>query len=158
MLPEAATFAFLGQLARWTVRRSPHTLPAILLAGLEGPSKLSPRRVAKAVAAGAAMRAELVDRIGSGGVMLYPPYSRTAPRHYGPLVRPFDWVYTAVLNVAEVPVTQVPLGLDRRGLPLGVQVAGVHGEDHVTIAVARALEDAFGGWVPPDRRAERRIS
>lgn len=146
---DEGSFGFFGQLARWSVRSSPHTLPAILLGGLEGPSKLSPRRTAKLVAAGAALRAELVDRIGSGGVMLYPPYSRTAPRHYGPLFRPFDWVYTAVLNVTELPVTQVPLGLDSRGLPLGVQVAGVHGEDHVTIAVGRALEQALGGWVPP---------
>ncbi|MEZ4265529.1 MAG: amidase [Myxococcota bacterium] len=150
---DEGSFGFFGQLARWTVRRSPHTLPAILLGGLEGPSKLSPRRTAKAIAAGAALRAELVDRIGAGGVMLYPPYSRTAPRHYGPLFRPFDWVYTAVLNVTELPVTQVPLGLDRRGLPLGVQVAGVHGDDHVTIAVARALEEAMGGWVPPGQPA-----
>ena len=37
------------------------------------------------------------------------------------------------------------------GLPLGVQVAGAPGSDHVTIRVAEALEDAFGGWVPPTR-------
>jgi fatty acid amide hydrolase 2 len=51
----------------------------------------------------------------------------------------------------ELPVTAVPLGLDGGGLPLGVQVAAVHGHDHVTIAVAQALEEAFGGWVPPSR-------
>jgi len=46
-------------------------------------------------------------------------------------------------------VTQVPLGLNREGLPLGVQVAGPHGRDHLTIAVALELEKEFGGWVPP---------
>jgi fatty acid amide hydrolase 2 len=51
----------------------------------------------------------------------------------------------------EVPVTQTPLGLDPRGIPLGVQVAAAHGNDHLTIAVARELERAFGGWVWPDR-------
>jgi hypothetical protein len=30
-----------------------------------------------------------------------------------------------------------------------VQVVGVHGDDHVTIGVALALEQIFGGWVPP---------
>jgi fatty acid amide hydrolase 2 len=54
-----------------------------------------------------------------------------------------------MLNLAAVPVTQVPLGLDRGGLPLGVQVAGGPGRDHVTIAVALALERSRGGWVPP---------
>ncbi|MCB9785328.1 MAG: amidase [Deltaproteobacteria bacterium] len=150
---DSGHFGFLPQLGRWMLRRSPHTLPAILLGGLEHANDLTPRRTRRAIAAGHALRAELVERIGPGGVMLYPSYSRTAPRHHGPLLRPFDWVYTAILNVVELPVTQVPLGLDGGGLPLGVQVAGVHGDDHVTIAVARALEEDLGGWVPPDAPA-----
>jgi fatty acid amide hydrolase 2 len=32
---------------------------------------------------------------------------------------------------------------------LGVQVAARHGNDHLTIAVAMALEEAFGGWIAP---------
>jgi fatty acid amide hydrolase 2 len=62
---------------------------------------------------------------------------------------PWNWGYTAILNVMEVPVTQVPLGLNDAGVPLGVQVVGVHGNDHLTIGVALELEKAFGGWVPP---------
>ena len=50
----------------------------------------------------------------------------------------------------EMPVTQVPLGLNSEGLPLGVQVGATHGNDHLTVAVAMELERAFGGWVPPD--------
>jgi fatty acid amide hydrolase 2 len=72
-----------------------------------------------------------------------------APRHNQPLRSPFSFAYTAILNVAELPATQVPLGLDPYGLPLGVQVAAAPGNDHLTIAVARHLEAAFGGWVPP---------
>jgi fatty acid amide hydrolase 2 len=61
----------------------------------------------------------------------------------------FKWVYTAIFNVMELPVTAVPLGLSREELPLGVQVAALHGNDHLTIAVALALEKELGGWVPP---------
>jgi len=64
-------------------------------------------------------------------------------------IGPLDFTCVAIFNVLELPVTQVPLGLGARGLPLGVQVVGVHGEDHVTIAVAQALEEMFGGWTPP---------
>ncbi len=64
--------------------------------------------------------------------MLYPPYPTTAPRHNQPLLSPFNWVYTAVFNVLELPVTAAPLGLDQRGLPLGVQIAATHGNDHLT--------------------------
>ena len=61
------------------------------------------------------------------------------------------WVITAsaVFNLLGLPVTQVPLGLNRRGLPLGVQVAAADGNDHLTIAAALELERRFGGWVSP---------
>jgi fatty acid amide hydrolase 2 len=88
---------------------------------------------------------------GDGSVLLYPPFPKLAPRHHRPLFSPLDFAYTAIFNVLENPVTQTPLGLHASGLPLGVQVVGVHGQDHVTIAVARALEQEFGGWVPPPR-------
>ena len=68
-----------------------------------------------------------------------------------PLFPPLQWVYTAILNVLELPATQVPLGLSADGLPLGVQVVAGPGRDHVCIAVAMELERAFGGWVPPPR-------
>jgi Asp-tRNA(Asn)/Glu-tRNA(Gln) amidotransferase A subunit family amidase len=40
----------------------------------------------------------------------------------------------------------VPAGFDAQGLPLSVQVVGRRGNDHLTIAVAQALEGALGGW------------
>jgi fatty acid amide hydrolase 2 len=49
----------------------------------------------------------------------------------------------------ELPVTQVPLGLNSAGLPTGVQVVSIHGNDHIPVAVALELEKQFGGWVPP---------
>ncbi|KAH0630988.1 hypothetical protein JD844_004439 [Phrynosoma platyrhinos] len=55
----------------------------------------------------------------------------------------------AIFNILGLPVTQCPLGLSKERLPLGIQVvAGPH-NDHLTLAVARYLEKAFGGWVPP---------
>jgi len=98
---------------------------------------------------GAALREELEARLGDDGVMLYPSYAEPAPKHGAPLVPPTRWVYTALINVLELPATQVPLGLDARGLPLGVQVVAARGRDHLTLAVARALEKLFGGWIAP---------
>jgi fatty acid amide hydrolase 2 len=58
-------------------------------------------------------------------------------------------VPAAAFNLLGLPATQVPLGLNRRGLPLGVQVAAAPGNDHLTIAAALELERACGGWVEP---------
>lgn len=137
------------ELLRWATGRSPHTLPSLALVLLERLPALLPGRAARALSAGRALKEELRERLGDRGVLLYPPYPTTAPRHNRPLFPPFNWVYTAILNVMELPVTQVPLGLGREGLPLGVQVAAGHGNDHVSIAVAMFLERAMGGWVPP---------
>lgn len=143
------------ELVRWAARRSQHTLPAIGLALLESGAALMPGRTQRFVAKGKELAAELEELIGPNGVMLYPSYTAPAPRHHVPLFPPFNWVYTAIFNVAELPVTQVPLGLNEAGLPVGVQVVSVRDNDHVTIAVARYLEKVFGGWVPPRRIFEQ---
>lgn len=139
----------LPELAKWMAGRSPHTLPALGLAALELVPDIVPGGTQRYVDELGRFRDTLSEELGDDGVMLYPSYSRPAPRHHLPLLRPFDFVYTAIINVLGFPATQVPLGLDARGLPLGVQVIAAHGNDHLTIAVARELEEAFGGWVPP---------
>jgi fatty acid amide hydrolase 2 len=137
------------ELTGWFRGSSPHTFPALLLALFEKIPKLMPERGRAYVVRGHALRQELCELLGPDGVMLYPSYATLAPRHVEPFFPPFNWVYTAILNVMEIPVTQVPLGLGPKGLPLGVQVGAVHGNDHLTIAVGLALEKEFGGWVPP---------
>lgn len=137
------------ELLRWGLRRSAHTLPAILLAALEQVPEVLPGGTQKLVDELDVLRDRLSQELGADGVMLYPSFTRPAPRHHWPLLRPFDFAYTAIVNVLGFPATQVPLGLSRQGLPLGVQVVAAHGNDHLTIATAQALEEIFGGWVPP---------
>ena len=140
------------ELLRFLLGRSDHTLPAIGLALFEKvPTLLGEKRARRSVELGRKLRAEIVEMLGPRGVLLYPPHPLPAPRHNGPLLSPFRWVYTAIFNVLTLPVTAVPLGLSRGGLPLGVQVAAVHDNDHVTLAVAHELERELGGWLPPAR-------
>ncbi|XP_046396859.1 fatty-acid amide hydrolase 2-like [Ischnura elegans] len=97
----------------------------------------------------AALLNEVTTLLGDDGVLLYPSHPFPAFYRNSSLLRPYNFSYTAVLNVLNFPVTQVPLGLNRDGLPVGVQVvAGPH-KDHLCLAVAKELEKAFGGWVPP---------
>lgn len=139
------------ELVRLALRRSDHTLPAVALTILERAVSRMPRRTRRFVEQGRALAEEIEDLLGEQGVMLYPSYTSVAPRHNAPLFSAVNWIYTAVFNIAEMPVTQVPLGLNPQGLPLGVQVVGARGQDHVTIAVALELEKLFGGWSMPER-------
>ena len=133
---------------RWSLGGGPHTLPALALAGIERLNGVFAGRLARFAEEARVFRRKLSARIGNG-VFLYPSHAVPAPKHGRSLLFPVRWAYTAILNVMEFPVTQVPLGLSSDGLPLGVQVGAVHGCDALTIGVASLLEREFGGWKPP---------
>ena len=130
-------------------RKGPHTRALRLLLMSEWMTgKLPQGSLRKAAAAREAFQQELQAAIGDA-VLLHPTHPRVAPRHGRTVGKPWLLTTTAVFNLAAVPVAQVPLGLNPRGLPLGVQAAAGPDRDHVAVAVALELERAFGGWVPP---------
>ncbi|MDP6539442.1 MAG: amidase [Planctomycetota bacterium] len=137
------------ELLLWTVGRSRHSLPPLVVAAGENLPLIVPRDRRPVMEEMAALRAELNGLLGRDGVLLFPSYADVAPRHRVPLLRPFQWLCAGLFNILELPVTQVPLGLGTRGLPLGVQVVAAHGNDELTIAVASELERLVGGWRPP---------
>ena len=127
----------------------PHTIPTLILIAFEKIAANVPeRRVRRAQAAARSLRDE-VDAIVGDGVLLHPPHARVAPKHGRTVGRAWAITPTATFNLLRLPVTQVPLGLNERGLPLGVQVVAPRDRDHVSIACALELERAVGGWVPP---------
>jgi len=54
-----------------------------------------------------------------------------------------------VVTLLRTPAAVVPCGTTPEGLPIGVQVVGRPYRDHEVMAVAIALEEAFGRWRPP---------
>ncbi len=127
----------------------PHTLPTLILIAFERVSSRIPDgRVRRAKAAADALRAEVEGVLGAG-VLLHPPHARVAPKHGRTVGRAWAITPTATFNLLRLPVTQVPLGLNEHGVPLGVQVVAPRDGDHVSIACALELERAVGGWVPP---------
>ncbi|KZC11579.1 Fatty-acid amide hydrolase 2, partial [Dufourea novaeangliae] len=95
------------------------------------------------------MKKYLLDKLGNNGVLLYPSSPFPAGYHYTAYFRPFNFGYWCLFNVLRLPTCQVPLGLDKNGLPVGLQVVAAPYNDHLCLAVAQELEKAFGGWVSP---------
>jgi len=143
------------EIAKLMIGRSNHTLPALAVAALGGlVTRFDGRTRALAEAAGR-LRDEIGELLGDRGVLLHPPYTRPAPRHHDVWRTPFDASYTALFNVLETPVTVVPIGFDRDGLPVAVQIIAAPGRDHVSVRAAEALEETFGGWTLATPRGAR---
>jgi fatty acid amide hydrolase 2 len=139
------------ELLKAAVGRSNHTLAALAV-GAAGNvmERLTARSSKRAFELGQRLKLELGDLLGPRGVLLMPTFPVVAPKHHAPWRRPISAAYTALFNVLEKPATVVPVGFDRRGLPVTLQIVGARGQDHVTLRVAELLEEAFGGWVLPE--------
>ncbi|KAJ8915132.1 hypothetical protein NQ315_000384 [Exocentrus adspersus] len=138
------------ELLKWTFRMSEHTFIGIMTCLFEkGGCSYGDEKYEYLVAERNELRRELLDLLGDDGVFLYPTHPTAAPYHNEPLAKPFNFSYTAVINVLGLPATHCPMGLDRDGLPIGLQVVAKEGNDRLCLAVAREIEKAFGGWVPP---------
>jgi fatty acid amide hydrolase 2 len=128
---------------------SDFTIPIKYIVLLEDMGRHTRKTVKKFAGLGEKLKASLSAALGNKGIILFPSYPYAAPRHYETLVKAFNFYFTGIFNVMEFPATQVPLGLNRKGLPLGVQVVSNRWNDYLTISVAEHLENVFGGWVPP---------
>ena len=141
-----------GSDVRWRAtltRGGEHTRATKALLLAEPLTSLAPwTRTGAALAAGLGFARSFAETVGDA-VVLHPPAPTVAPRHGRTIGRPYWPQPMGLFNLAGLPATQVPLGLNDRGLPLGVQVAAGPNRDHVTIRVALELERAFGGWFPP---------
>nr|CAD7402593.1 unnamed protein product [Timema poppensis] len=92
---------------------------------------------------------KLTEVLGDNGVFLYPTHPTAAYYHGQSFTRTAGIMYSMIFNVLGLPSTHVPMGLNKKGLPIGIQVvAGPH-QDRLCLAVAEILEQEFGGWVPP---------
>lgn len=51
-------------------------------------------------------------------------------------------VFAAAVNICGLPAISVPAGLDRDGLPIGLQIIGPRGDDHGVLSLAGHIEEA----------------
>ncbi len=60
-----------------------------------------------------------------------------------------DLTYNLPFNMTEWPAAVVRCGTSKEGLPIGVQIISKAWRDDIALAVAKRLEEIFGGWQPP---------
>lgn len=135
---------------KFLIRHSNITGPGLALAISDSLMKNVTFGLDKGARTGRELQARIEEKLGDDGVMICPVYGRAAPRHHMPWVHFFSMGYSAPFNVMEFPCSIVPIFRNSKGLPVGLQIVGGRGMDHLTLAVALELEKIFGGWTPPD--------
>ncbi|XP_038222594.1 fatty-acid amide hydrolase 2-like [Zerene cesonia] len=93
------------------------------------------------------LKDDLAQKLGDNGVLLLPSSPQATPYHYSCFLRPFNFGYFGIVNALKCPATQVPLGTNSGGLPIGLQVLSTRYNDALCLAVAQYLEKEFGGAV-----------
>ncbi|XP_046674523.1 fatty-acid amide hydrolase 2-A-like [Homalodisca vitripennis] len=89
------------------------------------------------------------EMLGDDGVFLYPTFNDLANYHQQFYYKLLNTSYFTLFNLIELPACSCPTGLAKDGRPVGFQVAANKHQDRLVFAVAKELESAFGGWVPP---------
>lgn len=165
---------WVAELGRWCFRRSRHTLPAILLCVLETLEKRVPKFLTFGKTGAVSLFAfqkEIEELLGETGVLLAPTFPTAAPRHHQPLWNPFQFQYTAIFNVLQLPAVACPIWVGEemqsrvvaltpeecreRGLPKdyhlpkGVQLVGKRNTDEMLLGLALALDEHCQGYKYP---------
>lgn len=150
LVSEGASVRALPELLRYPMGRSRHVGGVLTMLLLERLFARFPARAKRLAGLAASLEDRLDEVLGARGVMVHPPYARTAPRHRGMgLMNPWAVGCTTLFNVTASPVTVVPVDVGPKGLPIAVQIASRRGGDALTLAAAAVVEADFGGWLRP---------
>lgn len=68
------------------------------------------------------MENTLMEKLGNNGVLLCPTFPVPAFEHRTSVLNLSNVTYCMVFNILGMPCTHVPIGIDRDGLPYGIQV------------------------------------
>lgn len=81
-------------------------------------------------------------------VIICPVVATCAKHHGNALKEIMDLTHVMSHNLSGSPAAVVRCGTSKEGLPIGVQVVAKPWHDEVALAVAKKLEELFGGWQP----------
>ncbi|CAG9788524.1 unnamed protein product [Diatraea saccharalis] len=93
------------------------------------------------------LKDDLFSKLGDNGVLLLPSSPLPCPYHYYTYINPYNFGAFAVSNVLKCPAVQVPIGVNSKNIPVGIQVLAAPHNDAVCLTVAKYLEKEFGGAV-----------
>uniref|UniRef100_A0A182IVS1 Uncharacterized protein n=1 Tax=Anopheles atroparvus TaxID=41427 RepID=A0A182IVS1_ANOAO len=145
-----ATHSLPLELVRCALGQSRYSLAGVMFYVIFGLRHFfSAERLETYLDRAAKLRDQMIETLGTDGVLFFPTYPTAALRHYESFGHIMGVGYTMLFNALGLPATHVPLGFDRNGLPIGIQIVAAPYQDRLGLCIARELEAAFGGWQAP---------
>lgn len=95
------------------------------------------------------LESKLKATLGNDGVLFFPTFHQPAILHNTSIIHSPGFILTGIFNAIGFPSLHVPMGLNKKGLPLGFQIVAAPFADRNCLRIAKELETVFGGWVPP---------
>lgn len=94
-------------------------------------------------------RGQMIEFMRDFEAIICPVQASSAPLFSNALENSPGYSYTQTYSLAGWPSTVVRCGTSSEGMPIGVQVVAAPWREDISIAIAKRLEKAFGGWKPP---------
>ncbi|XP_055587613.1 fatty-acid amide hydrolase 2-B-like [Uranotaenia lowii] len=138
------------ELGRTMIGRSQFTLAGVVFNILNATKYMfTPEQQEQYLQMAENLKKQITETLGTDGVLFLPTFPTAAPRHYESFGLITGVTYSMLFNALGLPGTHVPLGFNRAGLPIGIQVVTAPYQDRLGLCIARELEAAFGGWKAP---------
>uniref|UniRef100_A0A336KMB2 CSON012938 protein n=1 Tax=Culicoides sonorensis TaxID=179676 RepID=A0A336KMB2_CULSO len=142
---------------KWLMGQSDHTIFAIISQFFMRNERFFPSHTKNSYEKKLeVIRNEVMDILGSNSVLILPTFPTKAYRHFGSTACTSGLQFVLLASVLNLPATTIPIGLSKKGLPIGIQVIAGQFQDRLCFAVAEFLEKKFGGWVPPPNEERKR--
>lgn len=112
--------------------------------------QISPKEMFQVFEKWAAFNSSISQSFRKFDIILCPASSLPAPVQGFEELASHTLSYTATYNMTGWPVAVVRAGASSQGLPIGIQIVGKPWQEHKVLAVAKYIEDVFGGFRPPN--------
>lgn len=155
-LLEGINSSFANEWFKFLTGSSKRTLPVFMAMNSLKAMSFFGGRVEQFYRKGLELQNKLDRLLQPDTLMLLPAYPSTAQKHGNSMMTFFDWAYSAIFNVMNLPATALPTGLAINSLPTGLQVVGARNNDKLTIRFAEWSSRITGGWTPPPVSFENR--
>ena len=110
---------------------------------------VSPKRINEVFERWSTFNSKLTSLFHNFDILLCPASPHTAPLHEQTDGLQTICSYNCMSNLTGWPAAVVPVAQAKNGLPIGIQIIGKPWQEGKVLAVAKYIENHFGGYHPP---------